>query len=298
MDTNRRNFLIQSGTTLGVFGLGYLLWDAKAPSGNGGTDPATPGDAGRPPAPKRPPGEMLGAAIRRMRDENKFGVVVRIPDDAQSRHMAGHTLVNHLNERGPECDELFAETVFVCLESEAIQKELLGANPSHSLYLFNPDGKVVASVPFDFATQGQEFVKVARAMVHGEGDARLRRRADSILADCDPAVAQALARLESPEDTSAVLGQASTLAPLLVHERLQAPAGPRRAALAELIGRYVAGAAANGPGPRLPFGIELAAGGGGCGDSCREQLPRDFSFACGMGRVGPGTRSFVRYLRS
>ena len=298
MDTNRRNFLIQSGTTLGVFGLGYLLWDAEAPSGNGGTDPGTPGDAGRPPAPKRPPGELLGAAIRRMRDENTFGVAVRIPDDAEHRHTPGHILVYHLNERGPECDELFAETVFVCLETAVIQKELLGANPSHSLCLFTPDGKVVASVPFDYEANRREFVIGVRELVHGEGDARLRRRADSILADCDPAVAQALARLESPGDKAAVLGQASTLAPLLVHERLQAPAGPRRDALAELIGRYVAAAAANAPGPRLPFGVELEAESGGCGDSCKEQPPRNYRIACGMGRVGPGTRSFLRYLRS
>lgn len=298
MDTNRRDFLIQSGAAMGVVGLGYMLWDPQAPSRKDGLDPETPGDAGRPPAPARPPGKLLGAAIRKMRDENKFGVAVRIPDDAENRHMAGHTLDNHLNGGTPERDELFAETVFICLESAVIQKELLGADPSHSLYLFNPAGRVLASVPFNYAAECPGFVRVARTLVHGEDNARLRPRADSILAECDPIVAQALARLESPEDKSVVLERASTLAPLLVYEKLQAPAGPRRAALTELIGVYVASAAANAPGPRLPFGVVLEAGGRECGDCCDERPPRNYSIACGMARVRPNDRWFVRYLKS
>jgi hypothetical protein len=47
--------------------------------------------------------------------------------------------------------------------------------------------------------------------------------------------------------------------------------------------------------------MELGPAEGGCGhDPCREQAPRkedyEISVACGMARVTPDTRSFVRYL--
>lgn len=292
MNNDRRNFLIQSGTALGVMGLGYLLWDKPAPVSG------APGDAGRSPSPKKAFGELLGAAVRKMRQEHKAGVALRIPADPKERHMPGHVLVNHLNAPTPERDELFAETVIVCLEGGAIQDEMLGADPSHDVFLFNAAGKVLASIPFNYSTDWQKFVETARVLVHGEGNGRLKSRADAILAECEPTVVQALTRLESADDRAIVLGHAPTTAPLLVYEKLQASAGPRRTALTGVIGAYVASSAADAPGPRLPFGVQLSNSMGGCGDCCSEQPPTRSMVACGMGRVGPDARSFVRYLKS
>lgn len=292
MDTNRRTFLIQTGAALGVIGIAALFQEGPA-------KPApAPADAGRAPGPRKAPGPLLGAAIRKMRAERKPGVALLIPEDPHQRHRAGHVLANHLMLGGPERDEMFAETVFVCLEAAAVREELSAADASHSLFLFDPSGRVTASISFDYSKKADDFHEEVRGLVHGKDGSRLRRRADEILASLDPGVARALSRLETAEDRALVFDRAATMVPLLVHEKLQTPSGRRRDALEGLLRRYLASCRPDEPGPKLPFGVELGSHGGGCGDCCAEMAPREVAIKCGMGRLDPGARFFVRYLKA
>jgi hypothetical protein len=294
MKTDRRNFLIQSASLSGVIGLGYLLWETPEVG-------AHPGDAGRPPVVK-PPGDLMKAALARMAAEGKPGVAVRISTDPQHRHLAGHVLINALNNDRQETLELFAEAVFVCLESDVLDQEIPGAVPGSTVIVFDARRRAIAAKTLDFELGWGAFAEVVASLLHGPEEERLRVRAEGVREKLEPAVLGAVTRLFFDEDKKIILDHAPRLASLLVYERRQAAGSRRGEVLASLLQSYVLSANPKTPGTRLPFGVEASPERGGCGDSCDEQ-PKDPEgrvrlVACGMGRVGPDSRSFVRYLKS
>jgi len=293
MDTNRRAFLIQSGSALGVIGLGYLLWEERSPL------PWIPGDSGRPPEAK-PPTVLLKAALDRMWEENKPGIAIRIPSDKAMRHGPGHALIHHLNQMNPDSIRLFAQTVIVFLESPVVEEQLAGAGPSQTVILFDLARRAVAGLAFDFQHSFDRFVPEILRLVQGEGEIRLRSRAEAIRAATPSPVIDALERMDSEGDRTVVALHAPRIAPLLAFEELQPTQDYRKKALTEILRQYVGSASSTTPGPRLPFGVEASTGLGGCGDDCLER-PEEARYsvvACGMGRLGPDARSFVRYLAS
>jgi len=296
MDSNRRNFLIQTASAAGVIGLGYLLWERPC-SETCPPPPALPADTGKPPR-GNPPGELLQAALRRMAAENKPGVAVRIPVDPKQRCIPGHVLVEFLNERRLDVAELFAESVVVCLEDAAIHEQIAGADPSHQLVLFGTDRRATAGVAMTWNTAWDRFVPGLTELLHGADGRRLRARADSIRRKTEEAVVAALGRMADDQDGNVVLEKASTIAPLLVYERLQPTPEKRKKLLADILKTYIDESNPKLPGPRLPFGVEAATEVGCCGDSCRERPPRDVMVKCGMGRVSPEARTFLRYLKA
>jgi hypothetical protein len=293
MDTNRRAFLIQSGSALGVLGLGYLLWEDAAPP------PRIPGDSGRPPV-ARPPTGLLKAALERMRAESKPGIALRIPSDKANRHEPGHAIVHLLNQMDPGSIRLFAQAVIVCLESAVVEEQLAGAGPSHNLILFDGSRRAVAGLAFDYQHFWQGFAPELLGLVQGKDEGRLRSQAESIRRATPSPVIDALERLDSEGDRKVVALHAPRIAPLLVYEEMQPNQEYRKKALTEILRQYVESASPTAPGPRLPFGVEASADAGGCGDDCHERSDeqRRRVVACGMGRVGPNVRSFIRYLAS
>jgi len=295
MEPNRRTFLIQSGATVGVVGLGYLLWDRRAPAGG-------PGDTGKPPVARQPSG-LVKEALQRMKAENKPGIAVRIPADPRLRHWPGHLLIGLLNDYDQRDFGLFAESVYVCLEGPALQAGIRGADPSHALVLFDASGRAVAGVPFDYQLEDawEKFAPLLTSLLHGEGDGRLRARAESARRRADPGVIEAVDRLSTEADHDLAVRHARTIGPLLVFEHLNAIDVAREQALERVIRQYVQTASGTSPGPRLPFGVEAEKFKGGCGgDFCEEQPKSTMRLggACGMAIVGPDARSFLRYLSS
>lgn len=295
MKTDRRNFLIQTASAAGVIGLGYLLGEKPAAEG-------FPGDVGRPPI-RKPAGELLKAAVARMAAEGKPGIAIRIPSTPDQRHNPGHLLIYALNDESPDPIDLFAQSIVVCLESDALQDQIDHADPSHTVVLFDSQRRAVAGLSLDFATAWETFPRDLLGLLHGTGDQRLKARAETVEKKADPPVLAALRRLLLEEDRKLVAEHAGELVPLLILERRGEKADSTRGvALASILKSYVLSANPKTPGVRLPFGVEAAQGGGGCGDSCSERpAPPDgrrVMVACGMGRAGPNIRSFVRYLRT
>ena len=291
MENNRRTFLIQSGATFGVIGLGYLLWDSPGP-------PEVPGDAQKPPTVKPPTG-LLGEALARMKAENKPGVAIRIPVDPETRHLPGHFIVGTLNQPEEGVIRLYAQSVFVCLESAVVQGRLRGADPSHNLVLFDATLRVVAGIDFKY-DRWDGFAPALLGLVQGKEDALLKSRAESIRRSAPAPVVDAVDRLDSVGDRTTVAAHAAKIAPLLVYEDLQPTNEIRKKALTDILRGYVESSSATVPGPRLPFGVETSGEVGGCGDSCRErsESQQKVVVGCGMGRVSPTARSFARYLSS
>jgi hypothetical protein len=289
MDMNRRTFLIQSGSAIGVLGLGYLL--VEPPEG----PTPSPGDA-KPPSHRKPPTALLKAALERMAREQKPGIAIRIPKNPDRRHTAGHTLLYYLNQMDSGSLRLFAQTVVICLESAAFDDEFAGANPKHEIILFDASRRAESGIAFDFEQGWQGFVPALLALVQGDGDRRLSARAASIREKSPAELMEALDRLSTEAERAQVAAQASRMAPLLVYEELQPTQEFRRKALGEILRQYVESASPTDPGPRLPFGIQAGAARGGCGDSCQERPEPHMVAACGMARVRPSDRDFVRYL--
>lgn len=291
MNNDRRAFLIQSASVAGVLGLGYLLGETPPAEGR-------PADTGRGPV-EKPVSPLLRAALDRMAAENKPGIAVRIPAEAGRRHDPGHSLVYALNGDSIDVHELFAEAVIVCLESDLLQKELRGAEGSPSMVLFDVRRQVVAGWREPITHDWRSVPKALTALLHGEDGQRLRVRAESVRSNSDAAVQAAFDRLDGREDLALLEERVATLVSLLVYERRQPTTLERRkSAITGILRRYIDRSNVQTPGPRLPFGLEAAAGRGGCGDSCAErEESKRVAVPCGMARMGADIREFVRYLR-
>jgi hypothetical protein len=267
--------MVQAGAA--VAGLSTLGCDGPA------TVPGSQDGAGS--APRKP--KFLLDALERMRKENKPGIALRLSSDLQSRH-PGQDLEALLNREKSEYREMFAEIVFVCLQSPVLQAHLKGADPGHSLVLFDVEGRAEAGMAFTYSEDCDRFARAALDLAHGPNLERLKRRADEILRKADPATIEALSRLGNAEgdrapDSVVLFQEVPRIAPLLVFRRLEATSAPLKEWLGGILDFYVG---YSSPAP-LPYGVELAA---------QKQVDRDPCPTCGMAFIQPASRTFVKYL--
>lgn len=221
----------------------------------------------------------LDGALARLAEEKKPGLVVVLPEDRGARHDWGHVLVQLLNSPDPDLRELFAEAQPLCLERAAARTNLYGLRPQDDLVLIDAQGYAIAGTPFTprLSDPPATFIAAVRPLVRGADGGRLRARAAEV----------PLASREREEVEPAAL-------PYVISERLKDPASPQGLKLRAAIERYVQGANPAAPGPRLPYGI-VAGAPAGCGDDC-EESDRSVAIDCGMGRVTPGSRAFLKFI--
>jgi hypothetical protein len=270
---SRRRFLVQAGAAAG---LGALSCE-RTPE----APPATPTPTTPPPKPA-----ALLEAFRWMREENKPGIALRIPESQATRSDPGRGVVELLNESLPLTREVLSELVLVCLESDVIQTHLPPASPGDGLVLFDDDGRAVDGCPFDFRNNRARLPAAIRQLAHGSDRARLKARAEAIRRKTSPSLLAVLDRLADPGtdakgDAALLQPEAPRIMPLLVLAKLEAKAPERRDILDQMIQYYAFFE------PRLPFGIEMRQPPPPCVDPCPP---------CGMAMVTPAQRSFVRYL--
>lgn len=259
MTIPRRTFLVQAGAAAAALGC--------------------PQD----PPPEKP--KVLADALERMRTENRPGVALRLTTDAR-RHVPGHALVYFLNKDQADLREMFAEIVFVCLESNVIQAHLKNADPAATLLAFDEQGRVDDQMKVDLSEGFERFPAAVLKLVHGPDDARLKKRAEALREKLGQSFVDALARL-GPDDVENLHRVAARIVPLLVNERKTATDPLRQDALRRLIDKQT---------PLLPYGIRTEAERGGCGDECQERAANAVSVACGMAFPAKNSRSFLRYL--
>lgn len=241
-----------------------------------------------------------------MRAERKPGIAVRIPENPEKRHNPGHGLAHTLSKDRPDSG-LFSEVVVVCLESRVVQSHIAAADPNHELILFNEDGRAEGGRPFNWEADWNGLAAAMLGLAHGPDMARLNQRAAAVRKTTRADILAALDRLGTSQgnldaDKALLIGEAPRIMALLLQALNQARTPARHDALQDVIDRSFESSAPSSPGPKLPFGMELGPFEVGCAeDYCREQAPppkRDYVIvvSCGMARITPNSRSFVRYL--
>jgi hypothetical protein len=245
----------------------------------------------------------LRNALKRMTLEHKPGIAIRLTLDKIKRHCPGHVLLWLIDQNLSSIHEMFAEIVFVCLESDVIQDQLTGANPGHNVLLFDTDGRVGGGFRMDFSDVEEipHFPAKAVRLARGPGDARLKARAAALRRKTNPALLRTLDRLGRDEkslfvDKAALLGDAGKIVPLLVEARIAAATKSRQDELRDILDLYFYAPDPAASGPQIPFGVEAAFYARGGGERCAEREFEAGADDCNLGRLRPGTRVFVKYL--
>lgn len=227
--------------------------------------------------------KWLEAALKRLREEDRPGLLFRLPADKDARCALGHAITHWLlNSADPDIHEVLSEAALLCLDTAALDDRFRGARRSDTLLLVDGDGYAIDGLAFDPGDQWQNFVPAARALLHGPGGRRLAERADRAR---KRASKEALALLSKPE-----LDVEARLLPLVVQERLAA-AEPRKSSLRTAVEARWTSA--------MPYGVEttlqMKGGCGACG--CEEAPPVNLRVACGMAIMVKNARYFVKFLR-
>jgi hypothetical protein len=245
----------------------------------------------------------LRSALKQMTLDHKPGIAIRLTRDQRVRHCPGHILVRLLDENIPGINEMFAEIVFVCLESDVIEDQLIGADPAHTVLLFDTNGRVEGGFCLDFsdAEEVDRFPLRVVRLARGPGDARLKARAKALRRTTHPDLLRALDRLGKDEktlalDKTALLAEAGRIVPLLVEARLAASAMPRQDELRGVIDLYFLTSDPSRSGPRIPLGVEAAFSAPGGSNLCEERGPDSDSADCRKVGGRRSARIFVKYL--
>ena len=258
---DRRTFLGQAAAAPMVFGLAELFADEKATT------------------------SWYDAALERMKETRRYGILLVIPAEAKARETLGNALLARIEGPDAGAHELLCEAIFIC-----VAKPPDGVKGNR--ILLDPDGKRVASdtvKPTVFATD-KGFVKSFRPFLHGPDNKRLRVHAESIRRDAPDEVRNALESLDArairdrDRATSTLSRHAEKTMPLLVYTGISALSLEARMRARSVITILYQNSATSTPGPRLPYGttrlVEAV-------DSC---LP------CGRSIIRHPARRFLRFL--
>lgn len=300
---NRRMFLTQTAALPVIFGLRRLLAQDSAPA-----------------AP-----DWHRAALRRMKETGRNGVVLVIPDperdelvsekvdgaqgvrirrvtEEAARRRLGTTLWALAHEDFPAAHLLFTECVFVCLSSEEADRLVRRPGDARNRFLLDPDGRVLDAGRVDGAVldDPEKFVASFAAFARGAGNERIRERAEAIGRTLGEDVRKAVAQLgaDAAEDRMAaqtfLLGKADGLAPYLAHQAIVAPDVETRGRMGDILVKHYASVRESAPGPKLPFGTELPEFADGCGGL---RLKGEEAAECGLGRAPARSRRFILFLQ-
>ncbi|HLY07818.1 MAG TPA: hypothetical protein VKW04_00810 [Planctomycetota bacterium] len=239
---------------------------------------------------EEPDPEWLPAALARMKETGRWGVVLVLPPE-KDRFAFGQALwaLTGIPTEGVEAHPLFCEAVFSVLTAEQAKKKF-GVAPTARRILLSADGKVLESDADDVDYRDpKSFASSFRLFIQGKDNARLTPRAAEIERELPAELREALGKLgsESPEDVLGVklaLGrQVERLVIVLVQRAETSPVELVRKRAANLITSHYASLDEKAPGSKVPYG----ATGPHYFDPCR---------SCGMAVVSPRSRMFLKFL--
>ena len=224
------------------------------------------------------------AACRRMKEEEKCGVAIRVPEALAERRSLGRALTRLTWTRDEEPRELFALAVWVCLPARTFD----AIAPRATFALLEPTGRV--------RSQGRLALDSDLIVAAADGlfadSAALCDRAITLKNGATAAERAALDRLEAGDIS--LLARNGRLMPLIVWARRTTARPARAARLMEVIDAYF-GKPGTGLDRRLPYGLLTGDGAGSCGSPDEEGPPR--GVACGMACLPDYARHFVRFLK-
>jgi hypothetical protein len=210
--------------------------------------------------------DFLAAALKRMRETRRFGVVLVIPSGKKEQTRLGEGLLARLptgSKTGVDGFELFCANVFVCL-GESRAREFGDGKPEGDgvlRILLSPEGKKVAAdrINLEVLENAGKFRESFTKFIHGEEGARLREHAQAVEKGFPEEIKAAAARMgaepsEAREARELIKSRADAIAPWLVQRSSDKNGAPFRAILWE----YYLEQAWKEPEPCLPFGIQVA----------------------------------------
>lgn len=251
-------------------------------------------------------------ALDLMRAEGRPGLVIVVPDDAQSLWNASAQVTPIIRGGDLAAREVLSQAVVICMRVSQARDRIagFGGRPGAMILIDDTATMIDVGGSWDDLTP-ERFGPAAARVVFGEFDTRLQERADRVRDAMSDEDREAFENLAGPEwrvreqATDTLAGRAAELTPLLVwmgrHESDLEVAGRCQEAFLRHFDSLGEGAA----GRRLPFGVRWRERGG-CGDitsACQveeEELERQsagMSVACGMAMVTEDERLFLQFLR-
>jgi hypothetical protein len=307
----RREVLRAAATGLPfVFGFAALgagrLFERAA---NAGDDVPAPAPGAAPakspaPAPSATPAWWT-QALARMKDESRPGLVLRVPVKKGVAMRLGWRMVEWLDRATGVQGAPFLEAVVVFLSADDLARLVKDAKPDEDAVLVDEagarvDGRVT-SLPKLFESDDEPSGVLGGLLrgplgTTGEAkDARLVERAAKARPRLPDDVAAALDRMETEGDATLVAANAWRTTSLVLLA-LRDAEGERAKRLTHVLDLAFEGASRWKPSARLPFGLEVVQGEGGCGGGEFDDDGNPIAVDCGMGRVTPDGREFLKYL--
>jgi hypothetical protein len=234
--------------------------------------------------------DWFTAALKRMKETDRYGVVLVVPNEERARQSMGLVLNRMLTEDPAAAHQLFAGAVFICMTAPLADGRVRKSGETENRLLLAPDGKRIAADEMAWTIVGKaalaEMVEGLRKFLHGEKGERLAEHAARIEKRLTDEVRAALRALDAEDfeerskASTVVLKNAAGMVPYLI----------RVAATDEsLERRWRAGAAVKEifqTGGKIPFG-------------CSTQLEYfDPCPGCGLARTPEPARHFLRFLSS
>jgi hypothetical protein len=239
---------------------------------------------------QEPASDVVDAALKRMKETRRYGVLLVIPADKEARNRLGRDLIDRLPSSPKsygEGFELFFGTVFLCVD-EARAKDFSGGKVEGVgivRILLDPSGKRVEEdrVTWETLEHRDKFLRSFLSFVHGAGDARLRDHARAIEKDMPEELKKAATRLHgSPEESAAAAATlkaaADAIAPWLVHKVIEG------GSTFALLQQHFREQTAKDPDPTLPFGVRV--------ERVRTEDPCP---PCGMAAYPPTSYRFLSF---
>ena len=266
MKLDRRTFLATAAAAPLIYGLKSVL--------------GTPDD-----------NEWFRAALQRMKETRRYGIVLVVPADLRLRQTVGTRLRALLDGPSTAAHALFSEAVFICLTPELAAGRVQSGSETHTRILLDPDGRRVVADTMAWATlQPRNFFGSFSRFLHGQDGQRLAGHARTIEQSLPDEVRSALPRLDDAsvharsEASTLVLRHADRMIPYLVHQGLNGESPEARSRCHALVEEFFRLSEAAHFGPRLPYG------------ATRASVAADPCPACGLAVAPVRSRKLLRFL--
>lgn len=248
--------------------------------------------------------EWLTAALKRMKDTGRWGLVVVAPDDPQERVALGRYLYDlaEFDDEYAVAHEVLAQAVLITVTTRRAAARFPAAQNGANRLLLSSDGTLLASdaIPLDAYKSPDGFAGSFKAFIHGPDRVRLKETARRMESAFPPAVKDAVDKLRSDdvdariEGAVALADRVPSMTPYIGYlaELGRTEEARREARL--MLWRHHASLKPETPGAKLPYGCSLGKFEG----SCSSWVPAEVEvrIACGMGRVKRMTGKFISFL--
>ena len=240
--------------------------------------------------------EWYAAALKRMKETHRYGIVIVVPDDPKERDAWGRALIALYS--GTYRHEPWGVVVFVCLTTALATK--LGYPADFNVFVLDPEGRTVQRAREHLTTleNDRSFEFAFSSYAYGLRDARLVEQARVLEKGIPESLRKAaddlLAKTWEVPQESPLYEKADALLPWIVNKCREAeskdpridgdPPDPRSLRL--LVVEHVGRQSLKESDPALPFGIKV-----------EMTEPRDPCPPCGRSNVSSGkARKFLSFL--